>query len=82
MAHSKMIKKQKVLVTGNKGYIGSILTQRLKELGFDVIGLDICYYADNLIAPEFDSYQSIRKDIRNITLKDLDGIDSIILGDE
>jgi nucleoside-diphosphate-sugar epimerase len=73
-----MIKKPKILVTGDKGYIGSILTKRLDELDFKVTGMDICYYAENLIAPEFANYQSLRKDIRNISLSDLDGIDSII----
>ena len=73
-----MTKKQRVLVTGDKGYIGSVLTRNLDRLGYDVVGLDICYYADNLIAPEFDNYQSVMKDIRDITIGDLDGIDSII----
>ena len=73
-----MIKKQKVLVTGDKGYIGSILTKRLDALDYKVAGLDIGYYKDNLIAPEFDGYQSVKMDVRNITQSDLNGIDSIV----
>ena len=34
----------KCLVTGHKGYIGSKLFNKLKELGHDVIGID---YRDN-----------------------------------
>ena len=73
-----MVTKTKILVTGDKGYIGSVLTERLCGLGYDVFGLDNCYYADNLIAPAFDGYQSIIKDIRSVNESDLKGIDTII----
>lgn len=70
--------KTKVLVTGDKGYIGSVLTERLHLLGYEVYGIDTCYYEENLIAPAFNSYQSVRKDIRSINDADLKNIDAII----
>ena len=33
-----------ILVTGNKGYIGSVLTQMLIEKGYFVRGFDTNYY--------------------------------------
>ena len=33
--------KNKVLVTGNRGYIGSYAQKKLEELGYDVFGLDL-----------------------------------------
>ena len=35
----------KVLVTGNRGYIGSILGPTIADAGHDVVGLDIDYYS-------------------------------------
>ena len=34
----------KILVTGNNGYIGAVLTERLKEEGFSVVWLDNNYF--------------------------------------
>ena len=33
-----------ILVTGNKGYIGSVLTQELISKGYQVVGFDTGYY--------------------------------------
>lgn len=71
----------KVLVTGNQGYIGSVLVQRLMKQDFFVKGLDIGYYADNLLTKpsnKIDNFEQIKKDIRNIQKEDLLGIDAII----
>ena len=35
-----------ILVTGNQGYIGTVLTQILMDQGYNVTGFDIGYYAD------------------------------------
>ena len=43
-----------VLVTGDKGYIGTVLCERLSALGATIYGIDTGYYADNLIAPTFE----------------------------
>jgi nucleoside-diphosphate-sugar epimerase len=47
--------------------------------GFDVVGLDVCFYADgNLTGAKLPSYRIIRKDVRDVVPKDLEGIDAII----
>ena len=33
-----------ILITGNRGYIGSMLTQLIIEKGYNVTGLDTNYY--------------------------------------
>jgi nucleoside-diphosphate-sugar epimerase len=37
---------KKILVTGDKGYIGTILTEILISNGYEVEGLDIGYFED------------------------------------
>jgi nucleoside-diphosphate-sugar epimerase len=68
----------KVLVTGNQGYIGSVLVDILLEKGYDVVGYDIGYYKDcQLFSHEPDIVQ-ITKDIRDITVDDVKGFDAVI----
>lgn len=68
----------KVLVTGNQGYIGSVLTPLLRAKGHTVIGYDIGYYARCLLRPMEDNLLQITKDIRDVSEADLRGCDAII----
>jgi len=68
----------RVLVTGDQGYIGSVLVGLLLENGYDVVGLDTGYFADNLLEPCFDNYPRVTKDIRDIDPSDLQQIDAVI----
>jgi len=68
----------RVLVTGHKGYIGTILVPMLISEGYDVVGIDSdlyerCTFGENLV-----EVNSIRKDIRDIEEKDVDGFDAIM----
>lgn len=73
-----MTNDPRVLVTGDKGYIGSVLTGVLLERGYAVTGLDTAYYANCALEPAPSSYPSIRRDIRDVTAADLRGVDAII----
>ena len=69
----------RILVTGNNGYIGTVLTQELLYKHYEVIGYDIDYFYDcNLQKLKTNEIRHIRKDIRNIVPNDLDGIDAVI----
>ena len=70
--------KLRILVTGDKGYIGTILVPMLIAHGHIAVGLDSdlyqrCTFGDNL--PEI---QLIRKDLRDVEATDLDGFDAIM----
>jgi nucleoside-diphosphate-sugar epimerase len=67
-----------VLVTGDQGYIGSLLTGLLLERGYAVSGLDAGYFAECLVAARGPSYSSVRRDIRDVTAEDVRGIQSIV----
>ena len=43
-----MSRQQSVLVTGDQGYIGTVLTAVLLERGYQVIGLDNRYFTECL----------------------------------
>ena len=77
-----MENKMKVLVTGVAGYIGSVLTHKLLNKGFEVIGIDnLLYGGESLLSiynhPNFKFY---KKDIRNIEtiVSLLNEIDAVI----
>jgi nucleoside-diphosphate-sugar epimerase len=68
----------KVLVTGHKGFIGTVMVPILLNEGFDVTGIDTdlyryCTYGDSPL-----EVPSIDKDVRDVTKEDLKGFDAIV----
>ncbi len=68
----------KILVTGNQGYIGSVLVPMLQQKGHEVTGFDIGYYKDCLLYDDQVIVKQISKDIRDVSMSDLENIDAII----
>lgn len=69
----------KVLVTGDRGYIGSVLVGKLIKSGYDVVGLDAGFFDDKLLFKNpAVKYRQVTKDIRNIGLSDLADVDAVI----
>ena len=68
----------RVLVTGDQGYIGSVLVGVLQDKGYKVTGLDVGYFCENLLDKDLDNYPRITKDIRDIEPVDLEDVDAII----
>lgn len=68
----------KILVTGNEGYIGSVLVPFLQKKGHEVVGYDIGYYRDCMLYDNGVTIRQITKDIRDVLIEDLVGIDAII----
>jgi nucleoside-diphosphate-sugar epimerase len=68
----------KILITGNNGYIGSVLTEILVKKGHDVIGLDADFYKECSLYPPDFKMNELKKDIRMVGKKDLDGFQAII----
>lgn len=70
----------KVLLTGSRGYIGTVMTPMLQKAGHDVTGVDSdlyerCTYAEGGVLPEIPL---IRKDVRDVTERDMAGFDAVI----
>jgi nucleoside-diphosphate-sugar epimerase len=72
-----------VLVTGNKGYIGTVMVPMLQQAGFVVSGLDSdlfegSVFGDDSTTGSVPNISYLRKDIRDVELSDLKGVDAII----
>lgn len=70
---------KRILVTGNEGYIGSVLTRKLCERGDNIVGLDTGIFHDAAFSfPRMPPHRQLYKDIRDVTTQDLEGIDAVI----
>jgi nucleoside-diphosphate-sugar epimerase len=68
----------KVLVTGHRGYIGSVLTPLLVEDGHDVVGLDTGYFDECTLVEDRLTVPEIRRDLRDVVPGDVAGFDAIV----
>jgi len=68
----------KVLVTGHRGYIGTILVPLLQEAGHDVNGLDSDLFGRCTFTDQIPEVPTILKDVRDVTHTDVEGIEAII----
>lgn len=70
----------RVLVTGHKGYIGTVLVPMMLEEGYEVVGLDTDLYAASTFGDPSAIIEvpEIRKDLREVTVDDLRGIDAVL----
>lgn len=68
----------KILLTGNTGYIGAVAEPMLRASGHEVIGLDADLFAGCDFGGAPCSPPQLKKDIRDITAADLEGIEAIV----
>jgi nucleoside-diphosphate-sugar epimerase len=68
----------RVLVTGHKGYIGSVLAPMLVEHGLDVLGVDVGLYDGCTLVPDRISVPELRRDIRDLSREDVRGFDAVV----
>jgi nucleoside-diphosphate-sugar epimerase len=70
----------KVLVTGHLGYIGTVMVPMLLEAGHRVIGCDSELYerCSFEVGGRIANVPSLRKDVRDVAPRDLEGFDAVI----
>lgn len=69
----------RILLTGNEGYLGSVVGPALIERGHDVTGIDTGYYLDGrLPVLSSEAPRTRRQDLRRLTIADLDGYDAVV----
>ena len=76
------MEKKKILITGAAGYIGSMLTTKLVELGYNILAIDILKYDDNSLSHlfYFKNFNFIKADItkKNVIKKIIKNCEYII----
>lgn len=70
--------RKPVLLTGHRGYIGSVMASYLVDQGYDVVGLDTGYYDECTLVPDQVSIPEIRKDIRDVTADDVKSFYAVV----
>ena len=68
----------RVLLTGHKGYIGSVLTPMLVDRGHEVHGLDSNLFGRCAFGISSSNIPEVTKDIRDAVLADLQGFDAVM----
>lgn len=68
----------RVLVAGDRGYIGAVLVPMLLESGHEVVGLDAGWYDGCDFGPQPGGYESRTGDIRDQQVEDLAGFDAVV----
>lgn len=68
----------RVLLTGHKGYLGTVMAPVLRSAGHEVIGLDSGLFADCVLGGEPLDPPGHTVDLRDATLAHVSGVDAVI----
>jgi nucleoside-diphosphate-sugar epimerase len=68
----------RILVTGHKGYIGTVMVPMLLQAGHTVVGLDSDLFEQCTFCRGILDVPDLRVDLRDLKLEDLAGFDAVI----
>jgi nucleoside-diphosphate-sugar epimerase len=68
----------KVLLTGSRGYIGTVMAKVMVEAGHEVVGLDTDLYRRSTFGPWREPIRTVEKDVRAVEPADLEGFDAVV----
>jgi len=68
----------RILLTGSRGYIGTVMAPLMVRAGHEVVGLDTDLYRGSTFGPWQESVRTLEKDVRAVEAKDLDGFDAVV----
>lgn len=68
----------RLLVTGHKGYIGTVMVPMLLGAGHEVIGLDTDLFQQCTFCPGIQDIEELLVDLRDVRWADLEGFDAVI----
>ena len=68
----------RVLITGHKGYIGTVMVSMLLGAGHEVVGLDSDLFAQCTFSPGMHDIPDLRLDLRDVKPDQLAGFDAVI----
>ncbi len=68
----------KVLVTGSRGYIGTVVAPMFARAGHDVVGIDTDLYRRSTFGHWHETVPTMVKDVRALEVTDLRGFDAVV----
>jgi nucleoside-diphosphate-sugar epimerase len=68
----------RILVTGSRGYIGSVLAPMMVESGHEVVGVDTDFYRRSTFGAWTETIRTIPKDVRVLEARDLEGFEAVV----
>jgi nucleoside-diphosphate-sugar epimerase len=68
----------RILLTGDKGYIGAVMVPMLIQAGHSVTGLDSDWFEHSAFSPLLSNIPSRKKDLRDLEISDLEGFDAVV----
>jgi nucleoside-diphosphate-sugar epimerase len=68
----------RILLTGSRGYIGTVMAPFLVGAGHDVVGLDTDLYRRSTFGTWHESIPTILKDLREVQAFELRGFDAVV----
>ena len=69
---------KRVLITGHKGYIGSVMAPYFIRSGYEVVGLDSGYFGSCTLTSDSTEIPWRHKDIRELAVEDLRGFNAVV----
>lgn len=67
----------KILLSGSRGYIGTVMAPLMVQAGHEVVGIDADFYRQSTFGPWKESIRTMVRDVRSIEPRDLEGFDAI-----
>ncbi len=67
----------KILLTGSRGYIGTVMAPLMIEVGHEVLGVDADFYRHSTFGTWKESIRTAVRDVRSLTPRDLEGFDAV-----
>src|SRR6267154_2640956 len=68
----------RILLTGSRGYIGTVMAPFLLDAGHEVVGIDTDLYRRSTFGPWRESIRTLCKDVRELQVPDLRGFDAVV----
>jgi nucleoside-diphosphate-sugar epimerase len=70
--------RMRILLTGSRGYIGTVMAPLMLRAGHEVVGMDTDLYRRSTFGPWREAIYTIEKDVRFVTRGDLRGFDAVV----
>ena len=68
----------RICVTGDRGYIGSVVVPMLQRGGHHVVGYDAGWFDQSDFAPRWAGYEQRTGDVRDVRPRDFENVDAVI----